>query len=244
MAKTVEEICNKMAKQYTLKMSAGVSMPIVGPKTLASTVSCISPKKNNPYSALFENENLYDNLERKITEELAAAIDNNSVDRIKYLKNKYGHLAEFKSAKEFLNKKCKEVWNVYEDLNKVPKEAMKSLGITNQPDLDFILGNSLKYYEQGESKSTSYIIESTLKNKNLSYTIDDIHKYLKETAKKSECKFNFYTVKYFIENQNYSKEKLLDLGVEKEVLQQVFKKLSLKQKIKYLCKQCKAIPNS
>ncbi len=236
MGKTVEEICNIMAKHYTLKLSADISLPSTSPKTLASAVLCSFPQKNNPYQALFENDNLYDNLERKITEELAVAIDNNSVERIKYLKNKYGHLKEFKSAKEFLNKKCKEIWNVYEDLNKVPKEAMKSLGITNQPNLDFILSNSLKYYEQDESKSTSYIIDSTLKNKNLSYTIDDIHKYLKDTAKNSECKFNFYTVKYLIENQNYSKEKLLDLGVEKAILKRALSELSIKEKLKYYIK--------
>ena len=110
---------------------------------------------------------------------------------------------------------------------------MKSLGITNQPDLDFILGNSLKYYEKDESKSTSYIIESTLKNKNMSYKIDDIHKYLKETAKKSKCKFNFYTVKYLIEKQNYSKDKLSDLGVEECILKKALKELSLKDKLKF-----------
>ena len=234
MGKTVEEICDIIAKQHTSKICADVSL--CGDKklkTLASVVRCEAPLKNNPYQALFASDNLYDNIERKITEELAQAIDNNSVQRIKHLKNKYGNLKEFKSAKEFLNKKCKEIWNVYEDVKHLPKEAMKSLGITNQPDLDFILHNSLKYYEKDESKSTSYIIESTLKNENISYTIDDIHKYLKETSKKLKCKFNFYTVKYLIEKQNYSKEKLLDLGIEDNTLKRALKELSLKDKLKF-----------
>jgi len=234
MGKTVEEICNIIAKQHTSKICADIPLhPENRSKTLSSAVCCTAPVKNNPYQALFASENLYDNLERKITEELAKAVDNNSVQRIKHLKNKYGNLKEFKSAKEFLNNKCKEIWNVYDDLKNVPKEAMKSLGITNQPDLDFILGNSLKYYEKDESKSTSYIIESTLKNKNMSYKIDDIHKYLKETSKKSKCKFNFYTVKYLIEKQNYSKDKLSDLGVEDGLLKKVLKELSLKEKFKF-----------
>lgn len=230
MGKTVEEICNVLISKHSKNFEVDFSLAEkTQKKTLTSCVCCSNPIKNNPYQAFFDDENLYNNLERKITTELAQAIDDNSVEKIKYLKNKYGDKKEFKSAKEFLNKKCKEIWNVYEKTNRIPKEAMKCLGISNQPDLDFILGNSLKYFEKDNSDTTSYIISSTLKNENLSYTMDDIHNYLK----KSNCKYNSKTIKYLITEQNYKKEKLADLGIEKDVLKNVLKELSLKQKIKY-----------
>jgi len=235
MGKTVEEICNVLISKHSKNFEVDFSLAEkTQKKTLTSCVCCSNPIKNNPYQAFFDDENLYNNLERKITTELAQAIDDNSVEKIKYLKNKYGDKKEFKSAKEFLNKKCKEIWNVYEKTNRIPKEAMKCLGITNQPDLDFILGNSLKYYEKDNSDTTSYIISSTLKNENLSYTIQDIHNYLKEMNKKAVCKYNFKTVKYLIAEQNYTKEQLLDLGIEKETIKTALKSLGLKYKLKYL----------
>lgn len=230
MGKTVEDICNVLISKRSKISGVTFSAPEnSAQKTLTSCVCCSNPVKNNPYSAFFNDESLYDNLERAITTELAQALDKNSVERIKYLKDKYGHLKEFKKAKEFLNKKCKEVWNVYENTQNLPKDAMKCLGITNQPDLDFILGNSLKFYEKDNSDTTSYIISSTLKNENLSYTMEDIHNYLK----KSNCKFNLKTVQYLIREQNYTKEKLADLGVNKEDIENALKRLTLKQRIEF-----------
>ncbi len=46
------------------------------------------------------------------------AIDKDSVNDIKYLKSKYGAEKEFKAAKEYLNRKAKEVWDVFENRNK------------------------------------------------------------------------------------------------------------------------------
>ena len=235
MGKTVEEICNILSSKHCENLGTDFyKVKNSEQKTLSSCVCHSSLNINNPYCALFADENLYDNLERAITTELALALDSNFVERIKYLKNKYGHLKEFKSAKEFLNKKCKEVWNVYENPKNLPKEAMKCLGITNQPDLDFILGNSLKYYEKDDSDTTSYIISATLKNENLSYTIDDIHKYLKEMNKKSKCKYNFKTILYLIKEQNYTKEKLADLGADKNTVETALKSLPLKYRLKFL----------
>lgn len=235
MGKTVEEICNVLISKYSQNLGVDFALPEKQAlKTLFSCVCCSAVNKNNPYGLFFADENLYDNLERAICSELAKALDKNSVERIKYLKNKYGNLREFKNAKEFLNKKCKEIWNVYENTQNLPKEAMKCLGITNLPDLDFILGNSIKYYEKDNSDTTSYIISSTLKNSNLSYTMNDIHKYLKEMNKKSDCKYNFKTVRYLIKEQNYTKEKLSDLGIEKDTIMQALKSLPLKHRLKFL----------
>ena len=234
MGKTVEEICNVLISKHSNNLEINFSVPeYTAKKTLASCICCSPLNKNNPYSAFFSDDNLYDSIERAITTELAQAIDNNSVEKIKHLKNKYGHLKEFKNAKEFLNKKCKEVWNVYEKNTKIPQEALKCLGITNQPDLDFIFGNSLKYYEKDNSEIISYIISSTLKNENLSYSMNDIHKYLKEMNKKSKYKCNFKTVQYLIKEQNYTKEQLADLGIIKEDIKKAIKELTLKQKIEF-----------
>lgn len=234
MGKTVEEICNHLIKNYADKSAGYISAPTENiHKSLVSCVCCENIGKYNPYHELFNDENLYNTLERKITTELALAIDDNNVSKIKHLKNKYGDLKEFKNARDFLNKKCKEVWNVYEPINKLPKEAMKCLGITNQPNLDFILKNNLKYYEKDNSDTTSYIITSILKNENLSYTIDDIHKYLKESNKKENVKYNFKTVKYLISEHNYSKEKLNDLGIDKQTIKLAIKELPIKFKLKF-----------
>ncbi len=230
MGKTVEEICNVLISKHSQNLGVDFSLPEKQVRKSFSSFICTSNYlKNNPYCAFFNDENLYDTQERTITTELAQALDNNSVEKIKYLKNKYGHLKEFKKAKEFLNKKCKEIWNVYENTQNLPKDAMKCLGITNQPDLDFILGDSLKFYEKDNSDTTSYIISSTLKNENLSYTMEDIHKYLK----KSNCKFNFKTVQYLIREQYYTKDKLMDLGINKSDIENALKRLTLKQKIEF-----------
>lgn len=233
MGKTVEDICNVLIKNQVSNINTDIISSQKKCRTLSSIVCCSYPENSNPYKALFNDDNLYNELERAIIKELAVAIDKNSVSRIKHLKSKYGHLNEFKNAKNYLDKKCKEVWNVYEDNKNVPKDAMKSLGITNQPELDFLLGNSLKYYEKDNSDTTSYIISSILKNQNLSYTMDEIHKYLKDMNCKLKCQYNFKTVRYLITKQNYSKSKLDELGINKENLEQALKELSLKEKLKF-----------
>ena len=238
MGKTAEDICNLISRNYAKVSLANISDSSENKhKTLYSCVCCNDIKNYNPYGALFDGNGLYDSIERKITEELAIAIDQNNVQRVKYLKSKYGELKEFKNAKEFLNKKCKEIWNVYEPINNLPQNAMKTLGITNQPDLDFMLSNSIRYYEKAGSETTSYLIASILKNENLTYTIEDIHKYLKEMNKKQKCKYNFKTIKYLIEKQNYSNEKLKDLGVESDIISAVLKNLPLKYKLNFWIKK-------
>lgn len=235
MAKTVEEICNILVKKHVCNLLSDSNADTGKSATLASCV-CSNTYKNNPYRAFFNDENLYNKLERTIIYELASAIDDNNVQKIKYLKSKYGNLNEFKKAKEFLNEKCKQIWNVYEPIKNLPKEAMKSLGITNQPDLDFIFENSLKYYEKDDSDTTAYIISSTLENQNLSYNMEDIHKYLKNMYIKQDCQYNFKTVKYLICEQNYDKQKLLDLGIQKNIITLALKHLPLKYKLKFLFK--------
>ena len=235
MVKTVEEICNILSKNYSGSSNADNCTKLYKLKpTLSSCANCSYIDKYNPYQSFFDDEILYNNLERKIIKQLAIAIDNNSVEQIKYLKNKYGNTKEFKEAKEYLNKECKKVWSVYTSNKNLPKEALKTLGITNQPDLEFILGNSVKYYEKDNSDTTSHIIDTTIKNENLSYTIEDIHKYLKDMNIKKKCKYNFNTVKYLIAEQNYTREKLYDLGIESGTIDTALKHLPLKFKLKFL----------
>ena len=52
--------------------------------------------------------------------------------------------------------------------------------------------------------------------------------------KKAVCKYNFKTVRYLISEQNYTKEQLADLGIEKETIKTALKSLGLKYKLKYL----------
>ena len=94
---------------------------------------------------------------------------------------------EFVKAKDFLNKKCKEVWDVFENKNtklNLPYEAMKTLGITNQPSLETLLADSLKYYEKDNGSTTVDVILSILANENINYTFDDVYEYLKKNNKK------------------------------------------------------------
>ena len=124
-------------------------------------------------------------------------------------------------------KSAKEIWNVFENKNtliKLPKEAMKALGITNQPSLEFLLGNSIRYYEKDGGNTTSVTIYSILNNKNLDYTIEDVHKFLRTAAIKEKLNFNLNTVKYLITEQNYTKLNLQDLGVEQKVISQAVQK--------------------
>lgn len=223
------------------------------PKTLSACVSYLN-KLNDIEQDLLGNSFIFGNVVlneelsnkkvRYIAEELAAAIDSNCVWRIKELKKEYGYEEEFIEAKKFLNKKCKEVWNVYKTTDKilnVPQEAMRTLGITNQPDLETILGNSVRYYEKDGGNSTAGIINSILNNKNLDYTMKDIHQFLKNKYKTERCHYNFYTTRYLIVQHKYNNEELCDLGIEKSTIEKVFQDLSLFEKCKFIFKNLKNV---
>ncbi len=181
------------------------------------------------------NEELSDKKVRHLAEELAIAIDNNCVWRIKDLKKEYGNLKEFSLAKDFLNKKCKEVWNVFDSkIKNIPHEAMKALGITNKPDLETILGDSVRFYEKDGGNSTARIIASILSNENLDYSISDVHKFLKLAYKKEKFNCNLTTIEYLITSQNYDKYKLFDLGVGKLSIYKTYKGLSFKNKCRFI----------
>ena len=181
------------------------------------------------------NEELSDKKVRHLAEELAIAIDNNCVWRVKDLKKEYGNLKEFSLAKDFLNKKCKEVWNVFDSkIKNIPHEAMKALGITNKPNLETILGDSVRFYEKDGGNSTARIIASILSNKNLDYSISDIHKFLKLAHEKEKFNCNLTTIEYLITSQNYDKYKLFDLGVGKLSIYKTYKGLSFKNKCRFI----------
>lgn len=230
MGKTVEEICN------TIINNRGEKLPKfkTTSRTLSSCLECNNP--NNPYGsiALYSEDGLYDKLERIITQKLAGAIDQNSPYKIKQLKEEYGHLEEFANAKKFLNQKSKEVWNVYTKQKNVPKDAMKALGITNCPDLDSLLYSCVKYFEQDGKNTTALAIKSILDNENMSYTIDDIHKYLETMHRSKAVKYNFNTIRYLIFEHHYDYEKLYSIGADKEIINQAVKTLPLKIRLKFL----------
>ena len=185
------------------------------------------------------NEELSNAKVRYIAQELAEAIDRNSVSRIKELKYEFGKDAEFITAKKFLNKKCKEIWNVFDSKDEkleIPNEAMMSLGISNKPDLEFLLGDSVRFYEKDGSDTTGRIIASILNNKNLSYTINDIHNFLKKLHIKENCKYNLKTVSYFMQEHDYDEIKLKDLGICKDDIGKVFGSFTAGSKSKYVVK--------
>ncbi len=191
------------------------------------------------FNDIIINEELSNRKVREIAFELAQAIDENSVEKVKALKNKYGNEKEFATAKNFLNKKCKEVWDVFETKNKVikaPYEAMKILGITNRPNLSFVLEDSLRYYEKNNNSTSANIISNILKNKNLSYSMEDIHNFLKKMHEKENINYNFKTVSYLISEQNYDREKLTQLGVNKQTLHLALNELTFTQKLRYTFK--------
>ncbi|MDY6309911.1 MAG: hypothetical protein SPL70_04675 [Cyanobacteriota bacterium] len=240
MGKTVEDICNLIANNSAREMNFDIEKNDA--KTLSSSVAATNPFEiGGNYNPLYDFDGLYNPTERIIVQKLANAIDKNSASEIKQLKKEYGNLKEFSDARKILNQKCKEVWSVYEPVKNLPRKAMKALGITNEPELDFLLDNSVKYYEKDNSDTTSYIISSILNNKNLSYTMDEIHSYLKNMNLKSGCKYNFKTVQYLITEQNYDTQKLKDLGVEDKTITDVLKSLSLKVSLKF--KLNKALKN-
>jgi hypothetical protein len=188
----------------------------------------------NSNNELCLNPDLSNKLTAKIALELAKAIDKNSVIEVKRLKYKYMSTKEFLYAKNYLDKKCKEVWNVFENKfqNPVPKEALKTLGITNQPSLDFLLADSLKYFEKDNGSTTIDIISSILKNDKINYSFNDIYSYLK----KNKTHYNMKTISYLCEKLEYNVEKLTELGISKLDTRQAMKNLSLKNKIKALIK--------
>ena len=185
------------------------------------------------------NEELSNAKVRYLAAKLACAIDSDSVEEIRRIKKEYGNTAEFSKAKDFLNKKCKEIWNVFDSKDKslkLPYKAMKTLGITNQPTLEFLFENSLKYYEKDNGTTTVDIINSILDNKNIDYTFTEIVDYLKKQHKNNRIKYNFKTTEYLIRKMDFDEEKIIDLGIEKSVLSHVFKNLSVVEKLKYLFK--------
>lgn len=222
-------------------------------KTLTECVKYLTKvndvEKDLMCSFAFNNIVLNDELSNKkvryLAYELACAIDSNSVEKVKALKKEYGNNKEFLTAKKFLDKNCKDIWNVFESKNKllkIPKEAMKALGISNVPSLDVILGNSVRYYEKDGGDSTAVIISNILKNNNLNYSMDDIHSYLKTVSKKEQLSFNPKTVEYLISKQSYDKNKLLELNIEKSVMNNAYESLIIFDRLKYIYRNiCKKL---
>lgn len=205
----------------------------------ASLASSVSSFRTNPFGALIFDCDLPDRKAMDIAVKLAVAIDKDSVNDVKYLKNKYGAEKEFSSAKEYLNRKAKEVWDVFENRDKcisVPRNSMKALGITNLPSLEFMLGDSVKYFESDGGTTTVDIIRSILTNKNLYYTIDDIYDYLLSAHKKYCCDYNLKTVTYLITILDCDVKKLSALGIEDKTIMTALQSFSLKAKLKYLFK--------
>lgn len=206
------------------------------PKTLADSIKYLTKNSDSSiYFSYSSNDDLKDRKVRIIAQELAKAVDKNSVDTVKSLKKEYGECQEFVQAKKFLDKKCKEIWNVYDSkLVTVPNEAMKALGISNKPSLDFLLGDSVRYFERDNGATTVILIKSILNNKNLDYTAGDIFDYLISMHKKEKCQYNIKTAKYLIESLNLSCNDLKELGYQKETIKKVFHGLDIKHKTRLL----------
>jgi hypothetical protein len=215
------------------------------PRTLSSHISYLNKAKEYKtgissicVGAVSINDDLSDKLTCKIVTELAKAIDKNEVSEVKRIKEKYKNTKEFARAKDFLNKKCKEVWDVTAKNIKLnpPYEAMKVLGITNQPSLETLLSDSLKYYEKDNGSTTVDVILSILSNENINYSFEDIYEYLKKNNKKEKYKYNLVTVSYLATKLEYDEYKLNDLGIEQNIVKKLFKSLSVKDKIKCVFK--------
>lgn len=218
------------------------------PKTKSASLSLVSSlsyiEKINPYAnsslALLQiEENFRSEKLRSLIFELAKAIDTNSISEIKRLKSIHGNTTEFAQAKSFLDKKCKEVWNVFNNKKsklKIPVEAMKTLGISNQPTLDFLFENSLKYFEKENSTTTADIIKSTLSNDNINYTYDDIAYYLKSSHQKCIFEYNLNTVKFLAIYTNFNRAKLDFLEINEQQIKGIFKSLTIEEKFDCLLK--------
>ncbi len=202
--------------------------------------SHLNPFYNNDSGKLLFDENLSDKKVYEIVKDIETAIKDDSESKIKELKKKYCDSSEFSKAREFFDKNAQKIWNVYDkNLSDVPKNVLKCLGISNKPDLDFLLKNSILYFEKDGGKTTSEIIDGILKNKNLDYSIYDIHNYLSKMHKKHKCKYNIQTVKYLISCQNYDYKMLSELGIVNEVINDSFEQLKICDKIKYSFKNLK-----
>lgn len=208
-------------------------------KPAASLAASVSSFTTNPFGVLVFDCDLPDRKAMDIAVKLAMAIDKNSVDDIKDLKIKYGSQKEFCAAREYLNCKAKQVWDVFENRNKkidVPQKSMKALGITNLPSLEFMLSESVKYYEKDGGSTTVDIMRSILTNKNLDYTFDDIYDYLLSAHKKYCVEYNLKTVTYLIEWLDCNVEKLSALGIDDKTIMRALEAFSFKTKLKYLLK--------
>ena len=217
----------------------GISNPFAKNGTKSSLTSSISSFRTNHFGTLILDCDLPDKKAMEIAIKLAQAIDKDSVNDIKYLKNKYGTEKEFNSAKEYLNRKAKEVWDVFENKTEsmnVPRNSMKTLGITNLPSLNFMLEESVRFFEKDGGSTTVDIIRSILTNKNLYYTIDDVYDYLLSAHKKYCCDYNLKTVTYLITILDCDVKKLSALGIEEKTIMTALQSFTLKAKLKYLFK--------
>ena len=205
-------------------------------KKLCSSVTYI---KEFNLNQVVINDELADKKVYNLAIKLAKAIDKNSVIEIKQIKQQYGSTEEFAKAKDFLNKKCKQIWDVFENKHTkmmIPQQAMRALGITNKPSLEFLLGESLRFYEKDNGSTTVNIIKSILNNPNIDYSFEEIFNYLKTMYKLEKCRYNFVTVRYLVEMVNYSEKELNLIGVDKIYIKEIFKGLSIKDKLIYLLK--------
>lgn len=208
-------------------------------KSVPSLAASVGSFKTNPFGVLILDCDLPDKKAMDIARKLAYAIDRDSANDIRYLKTKYGNQKEFGAAKEYLNRKAKQVWDVFENRKKmisVPKKAMKALGITNLPSLEFMLDESVKYFEKDGGSTTVDIIRSILTNKNLDYSFEDIYNYLSVAQKKYCVEYNLKTVTYLIEWLDCDVEKLSALGIDNKTIMKALESFSLKAKLKYLFK--------
>ncbi len=183
------------------------------------------------------NDELSDTQVYNLALKLACAIDKNSTQEIRTLKQQYANTIEFSKAKDYLNRCCKQVWDVFDknyNSSKVPLDAMKTLGITNKPSLDFLLENSLKYYEKDGGTTSVDIITNILNNKNSGYTFEDIYKYLK--VNRTKFQLNQLTVSYLARQLDYNCEKLESIGI----LHQQYKKIR-RINLQFFKKACKKI---
>ncbi|MBQ8460671.1 hypothetical protein IJ541_11315 [bacterium] len=239
---TGEKDCDILDRIFSNEniINGAIELSCKKPKNKKTLTSCIMYAESfSEFGTLIINDELSNKLTFQIAYKLAQAIDKNSIIDIKKIKYEYGKTKEFANAKEFLNKKCKEIWNIYENKSsklEIPVEAMKTLGITNKPSLDFLLENSLNFYEKDNRSTTVDIINSILENKNLDYNFNDIYNYLVNFYRKKRCKYNFLTAQYMAENLDYNKTKLDLLGIDKNLSDKIFKTLSFTNKIKYIIK--------
>ena len=101
-----------------------------------------------------------------------------------------------------------------------------------------------KFFEKDNGSTTVDIIMSILNNKNLSYDFEDIHKFLKNSYQKGQCKYNLITVSYLAQQLDYNRHELERLGVDDKTLKHVFNSLTLEEKAKVVWKKFKSLVQS